>query len=65
MVEIKVGRRTYEMKFISWSEGAAMTCIDVDHVVSAPAKERARVFSWNPKTGAINRWHGEQKRAET
>ena len=61
MVEIKVGRRTYEMKFISWSEGAAMTCIDADQVVRAPAKEKARVFSWDRKTGEVTRWHGEEK----
>jgi hypothetical protein len=62
-VIMRIGAKTVRMRLITWREGAAVTCIeDAEQVVKAPAKE-AHVFSWNPKTGEINRRHDE--RAET
>lgn len=62
---MRIGAKTVRMRLITWKEGAAMTSIDADQVTVTAHEEKARVFSWNRKTGEINRWHGEQKQFPT
>jgi len=60
VVNLKIGKKTFEMHLVRWDYGAALVPIE-DGAAAAPAKKKAHVFSWNRRTGEVTRWHGEEK----
>jgi len=59
IIQLKIGPKVTEWILTNHGEGVRSLRPKEIATVTAQAEEKARVFSWNRRTGAVNRWHGE------